>query len=128
MNLQETAATLAVIGSIDNREPSQVAAQAWHECLAEIPYGEAREAVRLFRQETKGYIEPADVIAIVRREREKRSREGRKLRQIESVRAIETSVEANRNARLNRIKACGGCDESGRLLGGRFCSHVLEGL
>lgn len=34
----------------------------------------------------------------------------------------------NRAARIAAIEFCKGCDDQGRLLNGRFCSHEVEGL
>lgn len=128
MNRTETGQLLAVVAGCDQREASQMSVLSWHEILADIPIEEARAAVPIHYGRTRDWLMPSDIVAIVKAERDRRSREGRKQRQIEAVRAIETSAEANRNARLSRIKACKGCDDKGRLLDGRFCSHDLEGL
>lgn len=69
VNIQETAAVLAKIKLIDNREVDDkgLVLREWHQQIGDLEYGDAVEAVAMFRRESTGYLVPADVRANVRR-------------------------------------------------------------
>ena len=126
MNQDEAVTLLQRVACRDNRKPSAAMLATWSVAMDDVALPDAIEAVNLLDKTTTEFLMPKHVRDAVKVVLEKRTRGDRLARQIGTVRAIETSVEANRNARLNRIAACKGCDDAGRLPDGRFCSHEVN--
>lgn len=72
MNIDETAAILALVAKGDNRKVDRETIVFWHDLIGDLDFGEAQQAVRAFRRESTDYLMPAHVrqrVAAVRRER-----------------------------------------------------------
>jgi hypothetical protein len=60
---------LSVAAAFDNRKPSEEAAIAWSHALADLPYGDCRDAVVAHYRTSSEWLMPAKVIAEVKRVR-----------------------------------------------------------
>lgn len=68
MNIIETGKLLAVIGVVDRRQSaSEAEIMAWQDLLADINYDDAEAAVREHRRTSTDWIQPAHVIAGVKK-------------------------------------------------------------
>lgn len=74
MTPQQTAAVLGLIAIVDNREQDEVTIRHWHDLIGDLDYDDACDAVRLHRRSSPDYLQPAHVIAGVKRIRAHRAR------------------------------------------------------
>lgn len=65
MNISETAAVLAKIRLIDNREVNELVIREWHDAIGHLSYGDAVAAVREHRKNTTDYLQPAHLTRLV---------------------------------------------------------------
>lgn len=80
MNIQETAAVLAKIKLIDNREVTELVIREWHDIINGLEYADAITAVREHRKKSTDYLLPGHVVAGAWRAKEARERDARKTR------------------------------------------------
>jgi len=80
VNIQETAAVLAKIKLIDNREITELVIREWHDIIGHIEYADAIVAVREHRKTSTDYLLPGHVVQGARRARDARERDARKHR------------------------------------------------
>jgi hypothetical protein len=71
VNKQECATVLAKIQLGDNRQVDKLTLEEWFDTIGHLPFGAAIDAVRLHRQESTDYLQPAHVIRNVRRLQER---------------------------------------------------------
>jgi hypothetical protein len=67
MNKIETAGVLTKIQLGDNREITELVIDEWHDTIGHLAYADAIAAVKLHRQESTDYLQPAHVIRNARR-------------------------------------------------------------
>ena len=67
MTRQECAKVLAKIQLGDNRQVDKLTLEEWFDTIGHLPFAPAIEAVRMHRQESTDYLQPAHVIRNVRR-------------------------------------------------------------
>lgn len=64
MNKIETKSILDTIAAIDNRKVTPEVIEAWYEILKNLPYDNAKEALRLAQQDASiRYLEPRHIIS-----------------------------------------------------------------
>jgi len=128
MNRDECVTLLQRVACRDKRQPSAAMLATWCSAMTDIELGDAIEAMNYLDRTSTEFLMPKHVRDAVQVVVDKRTRGQRLSGQVATVRAIETTKESNRARRLRRIRECRGCDDHGRLLDGRFCSHDVEGL
>lgn len=64
MNISETAAVLAKIRLIDNREVNELVIREWHDAIGHLAYADAIEAVREHRRTSTDYLQPAHLTGL----------------------------------------------------------------
>lgn len=67
MNTQELTALLGRIQVLDNRQVDELTLQAWTPLMADLDYTEAVDAVNTHFRESREYLQPAHVRALVKR-------------------------------------------------------------
>jgi hypothetical protein len=99
MNAEQVAAVLAKIQLGDNRltDSAGLVLAEWVDSIGDLDFDDAVEAVRMHRQESTVYLQPAHVRANVRRVRDLRARELRRSRPaLEPARVTLDRVEFDR--------------------------------
>lgn len=69
MNVHEVAQVVTKIQLGDNRQVDRLVLAEWEDAIGHLPFQDAIEAVRLHRQESTDYLQPAHVVAGARRVR-----------------------------------------------------------
>lgn len=67
MNLVDTSKLLAVIATVDRRTVGETDIVAWHDLLEDVTLDDALTAVREHRRESAEWIQPAHIVARVRK-------------------------------------------------------------
>ena len=111
MNLTETGAALAKCSAYDNREASTMAIQAWHEALGDLAVGDVLTAIAEHYRDSTAFLMPGRVRELVKASQRA---------------AYRRDLLARAKAKVDEIKACDLCDDSGyRLpLARRVCTHA----
>ena len=84
MNLQETAQVLAKIQLGDNRQVDELTVREWHDTIGHLEFVDAIAAVKEHRQISSDYLMPAHIVGGAKRAKERRQRQPRIERQLES--------------------------------------------
>lgn len=67
MNVDQVTALLARIQVLDNRQVDQLTIEAWTPLMSRLDYAEAVEAVNIHFQTSSEYLQPAHIVAGVKR-------------------------------------------------------------
>lgn len=67
MNVDQVTALLARIQVLDNRQVDQLTIEAWTPLMSRLDYAEAVEAVNIHFRTTSEYLQPAHIVAGVKR-------------------------------------------------------------
>lgn len=110
MNRTETAKALGKAIAYDNREPSRMMIEAWHEALGDFDLADVLDAIGRHYASSPEFIQPAHVRAQIGQMRRARSLQDRRDRA---------------GAAQSAIRQCALCDERGYRLPGRgvVCTH-----
>ena len=71
MNKQECAKVLAKIQLGDNRQVDHLTLEEWFDTIGHLPFEDTITAVKVHRQESTDYLQPAHLIRIVARRQER---------------------------------------------------------
>lgn len=63
MNIEQTAAVVAKVQLIDNREVNELVLAEWHDVIGHLDFDDAIEAVRVHRRTSTAYLVPAHIVA-----------------------------------------------------------------